>query len=60
MLKKSTLDFLAKLKKNNNRDWFNARKHLYEDAKNDFEFFTADMIDAIARFDESVIGLEPK
>lgn len=59
MLHKSTLDFLKKLKKNNNRDWFNANKKLYEDAKYDFEVFLFEMIQAIAEFDEDVSGLEP-
>lgn len=60
MINKSTLIFLNKLKKNNNRNWFSANKQLYEEAKNDFEFFVADLIDSIAQFDETVIGLEPK
>ncbi len=60
MLKKSTLTFLKKLKRNNNRDWFNANKHLYEDARYDFEVFVFDLIQKISDFDESVSGLEPK
>jgi uncharacterized protein (TIGR02453 family) len=60
MLHKSTIDFLRKLKKNNNRDWFNANKKLYEDAKYDFEIFIFDVIQKISDYDESVSGLEPK
>ncbi len=60
MLHKSTIDFLKKLKKNNNREWFNTNKKLYEDAKYDFEIFIFEMIQKIAEFDESVSGLEPK
>lgn len=60
MLHKQTIDFLKKLKKNNNREWFNANKKLYEDAKYDFEIFIFEMIQKIAEFDESVSGLEPK
>ncbi|HEY3249610.1 MAG TPA: DUF2461 domain-containing protein [Ignavibacteria bacterium] len=60
MLKKSTLDFLKKLKKNNNRDWFNANKHLYEDARYDFEVLVFDIIQKIAEYDESVSGVDPK
>src|SRR3989304_4261485 len=60
MLKKSTLTFLKKLKKNNNREWFNANKHLYDDARYDFEVFVFDLIQNISVFDESVSGLEPK
>jgi uncharacterized protein (TIGR02453 family) len=60
MLQKSTLDFLKKLKKNNNREWFAKNKSLYEDAKNDFDVFIFELINDIAEFDESVSGLEPK
>ncbi len=60
MLHKSTFDFLKKLKKNNNRDWFNANKKLYEDARYDFEVFVFELIQKIAEYDESVSGLEPK
>src|SRR5262245_34353123 len=60
MLKKSTIDFLKKLKKNNNRDWFNKNKHLYEDARYDFEIFTLELIKKTAEFDETISGLVPK
>ncbi len=60
MLKKSTLNFLKQLKQNNNRDWFNEHKHLYEDAKNDYESFIEDLIQSISKFDKSVEGLEPR
>jgi uncharacterized protein (TIGR02453 family) len=60
MLHKSTIDFLKKLKKNNNRDWFSKNKKLYEDARYDFEVFVFDLIQKIAEYDESISGLEPK
>ena len=60
MLQKSTLDFLGKLKKNNNREWFAKNKSKYEDAKNDFEVFIFELINDIAEFDDNVSGLEPK
>jgi uncharacterized protein (TIGR02453 family) len=60
MLKKSTLSFLKNLKQNNNRDWFNENKHLYEDAKNDYESFVEDLIQSISKFDKSIEGLEPR
>jgi len=60
MIKKPTLDFLKKLKKNNNREWFNANKKMYEDARYDFEISVFDMIQKISGFDESVSGLDPK
>lgn len=60
MIQKSTLNFLKALKKNNNRDWFAKNKHLYEDAKNDFENFVGELIEKISDFDPTVIGLQPK
>ena len=60
MIQKTTIDFLSKLKKNNNRDWFAKNKEKYEDAKNDFEVFIFELINEIAEFDDSVSGLEPK
>lgn len=60
MLQKSTLDFLKKLKKNNNREWFNANKQLYEDAKYDFEKFANELIDVICKFDKSLVGLNAR
>lgn len=60
MLHKSTIDFLKKLKKNNNREWFNTNKKLYEDAKYDFEVFLFELIQKIADYDSSIGMLEPK
>ena len=55
-----TLKFLAKLKKNNDRDWFNANKKEYEAAREEFEGAVEDLIGRIAGFDPSVIGTAPK
>ena len=60
MLHKTTIDFLKKLSRNNNRDWFKQHKKLYEDARYDFEVFVFELIQKISVFDESVSGLEPK
>ena len=60
MLQPATLRFLRQLSRNNNRDWFNANKHLYEAAKSDFEKFVGDLIAGIGKFDKSVSGLKAK
>ena len=60
MLKKSTVDFLKKLKKNNNREWFSTNKHLYEDAKTDFDTFVYELIQEIGEYDETIAHLQPK
>jgi len=43
-IQKSTFKFLRDLSKNNNRDWFNARKDLYLDAKGNIEEFVDALI----------------
>lgn len=60
MLHKPTIGFLKKLKKNNNREWFNTNKNLYEDSKKDFCFFIGEVIDRISEFDSAVSGLQPE
>ena len=48
------LDFLTTLKKNNNRDWFNAHKAQYLEAKNTFEAFINRLIPEIHKFDPGI------
>ena len=45
MIKKSTLDFLTAIKKNNNREWFEKNKDRYVVAKDN----VAEMIDAFLK-----------
>lgn len=54
MIQKSTLDFLNKLKKNNNREWFEKNRDKYEAAKNDVEVNTAEMLKNIRSFDKRI------
>jgi len=60
MLHKSTFDFLSKLKKNNNKEWFDKNRPEYEIAKNDYKEFIQELIDTIGKFDPAVKALEPK
>lgn len=53
MLDKS-LQFLKKLKSNNNRDWFEAHKNDFNEAKLEFEEFVQKLIGMISKFDKSV------
>ncbi|HUF05121.1 MAG TPA: DUF2461 domain-containing protein [Aridibacter sp.] len=55
-----SLTFLAKLKKNNDRDWFNANKKEYGAAREEFEGAVEKLIAGIAGFDPLVIGTAPK
>lgn len=57
-ISKSTLEFLSKLKKNNDREWFNKNRSAYEAAKKEFEVFMQAAIDSIAGFEPILKGLE--
>ncbi|HVN59567.1 MAG TPA: DUF2461 domain-containing protein [Bacteroidales bacterium] len=57
-ISQQTLDFLKKLKKNNDREWFNRNRKLYDSAKSEFEKFIDGIIREIARFDPILRGLE--
>jgi uncharacterized protein (TIGR02453 family) len=59
-IKKSTLEFLKKLKANNNRDWFIKNKPQYLDAKNNFEMFAQEIINKLIEFEPLMKGLEVK
>jgi len=60
MLKSETIRFLATLKKNNNKEWFDKNRLRYEVAKNDFMVFVEKLLAELVRFDKAVIGLEAK
>ncbi len=51
---KSVLSFLNQLKENNNREWFNDNKSLYEDARTEFETFINLLILKIKEFDSEI------
>lgn len=59
-LSQQTLEFLKQLKANNNREWFAAHKHLYEQAHENVLDLTAALIAAIGSFDETVRSINPK
>lgn len=59
-MEKSTLQFLSKLEKNNNRDWFNENKSLYLEAQADVINFVENLIQEIGKFDEDILKLDAK
>lgn len=59
-IRQSTLDFLVDLKRHNDREWFNANRKRYDDAKLNFETFVQAVIDRITEFDPVLRGLEAK
>lgn len=60
MIRKSTIDFLSNLKKNNNREWFEKNKEKYLAAKENVEEFSNELISFISTFDKSIAGLTHK
>ena len=50
-INKSSIDFLKKLSKNNNRDWFNANKDQYEVAKENIEAFADALLFEMSKHD---------
>lgn len=59
-ISKKTMKFLKDLKDNNNREWFADNKPRYEEAKEEFEAFIAELIKNIARFDPLIAEVNPK
>lgn len=60
MIEKSTLEFLSKLSKNNNKEWFDKNRSSYELAKVNFKEFVNELIISTAKFDSSIKHLEAK
>lgn len=62
MIKKTSLDFLKELKKNNAKEWFDPNRAAYDDAKKDFLELIQQLIDGISEFDKGVADahLDPK
>jgi len=59
MVTQSTLDFLAELKANNNRDWFEANRPRYQQASADFFDTVAQFIQTLASFDSGISEVQP-
>tara|TARA_B100001094_G_C18094921_1_gene752505 strand:+ start:463 stop:1143 length:681 start_codon:yes stop_codon:yes gene_type:complete len=60
MIEQSTLDFLKELKANNNRDWFNDHRLLYEAARDNFANFIEELIISLNKIDDFVSDANPK
>lgn len=57
---KDSFYFLSTLKNNNNRDWFQAHKDAYEQSKENFETFVAELIEGLSSIDKDYALLEAK
>lgn len=60
MIQADTLTFLKKLQQNNNKEWFDAHRDVYEIAKANFKEFVQELIVGLAKFDPAVKHLEAK
>lgn len=54
------LDFLKRLQENNNREWFQENKGMYEQAKGEVTHFVNSIIPEMAKFDASIQYVEAK
>lgn len=60
MLQQTTLDFLKKLEKNNNKAWFDKNRDTYEAAKADFETFVDAIKNQLAKIEPALADQKPK
>ena len=60
MIQPATLSFLRTLKKNNNREWFEANRSRYEASKLDFEKFVETVLARLSLSDPSISELKVK
>ncbi|KQR93640.1 hypothetical protein ASG01_09905 [Chryseobacterium sp. Leaf180] len=60
VLSKNIFDFLKKLAKNNNRDWFNEHKEEYLEHQQEFQAFMEDLISELGKSDENIAKLDAK
>ncbi|MBO7465364.1 MAG: DUF2461 family protein [Bacteroidales bacterium] len=59
-LNASVFGFLSALERNNNRDWFQSQKPLYDKIKADLDAFVAGWIASVSAFDSSVRRETPR
>ena len=60
MLQSSTLTYLSKLAKNNNKQWFDVNRSVFEDAKTDFENVVEEIIEKFGKVDTDIAPLKAK
>lgn len=59
-MEKIVMEFLHKLKSNNNREWFNTNKSMYEAARQEVEHFIENLIPDIQKIDPTIGTLTAK
>lgn len=57
---KTAIRFLKKLKSNNNKEWFDAHRGEYTEAKNEFLGFVGAVLEKMKKVDPTLVDLEPR
>ena len=57
---KETLEFLAELAVNNNKEWFDANRDRYQACRDRFVAFSTEYIARLTKIDPTLEGLQPK
>ncbi len=60
MLQPATIKFLKDLKKNNNKEWFDVNRKVYESAKQDFGNLVQTVIGIYCKKDDELASLKAK
>lgn len=60
VISQKTLDFLKKLNKNNNREWFTENKNLYTESQQNVIAFLEDLLKEMSEFDEELAKIDAK
>jgi len=60
MVQLSTLTYIKKLQKNNNKPWFEENRNLFNEAKDDFEKLVKDIVTSFGKVDADIAPLEAK
>ncbi|CAA7391063.1 DUF2461 domain-containing protein [Chryseobacterium fistulae] len=60
ILSQKTFDFLKKLSKNNDREWFNENKKLYTESQENVISFLEELIKEMGNFDEELAKIDAK
>lgn len=57
---KPTIKFLKELSANNNKEWFDTNRKIYESCRKDFLSLIGNIIEEIAKFDPELTDVDPK
>lgn len=60
MIRKETIDFLKKLKKNNSKEWFETNRASYLNAKENYLGFVAEVLNSLKSIDNTLQDIQPK